>query len=222
MNLWIHLLKLTENDKRVLIAICLLFILLFVLVGYIVVIVRRIMRRQAKQVDTFMYDAVRLRVIKTPRHFRKVAHIKSCRYLFKKSWIPVLLMSIASITLLIFCLIKGEKNISFLFSPDHGFPTLFYLFDWKNVPRANFFGLNLPCDWPPILVTAAGRKCTPAFLYKDIYAWMSYIIVPLFVIGAIWYLITIQAFIAREYRILKMSKDVFKKNLDALADDNTI
>ena len=51
----IQLIQLSENDKRILVAICIVFILLLVLVGYIVVIVSKIMKRQGKQVDTMMY-----------------------------------------------------------------------------------------------------------------------------------------------------------------------
>ena len=215
MNTLISLVKLTENDKRLLIALFIVFILIFVLIGYLVKLIKRIMKRQGKMVDTFMYDMVRFKIVKTTKHFRKVANKKSMRYFYKKSWVPVLLMFIASLTVLIFCLVKEQKSISFLFSTENGFGSLFYTFDWANMPKAEFFGMTLPCDWPPVLNT-------PHFVYNDIYAWISYITVPLFFVGAIWYLVNVQAFIARAYRIIKMSKDVFSKDLDKLAADNDI
>ncbi len=210
----INLIKLTENDKRVLIALCLVVILLFVLIGYIVLIVKKIMKRQGKVVDTYMYDMVKLKVVKDTKHFRKVAHTKSLRYFYKKSWIPLLLMLISFLIVLVFCLITNETS-SFLFSIDKGFRSLFFIYNWKEIPRHNFFGLNIPCDWPSL-------EHSPTFLYNDIHAWISYISVPLFFIGLIWYLIEIQALIARTYRILKMSKDVYAKNLEKLAEDNDI
>lgn len=215
MNTLISLVKLTENDKRLLIALFIVFILIFVLIGYLVKLTKRIMKRQGKTVDTFMYDMVRFKIVKTTKHFRKVANKKSIRYFYKKSWVPVLLMFIASLTVFIFCLVKEQKSISFLFSTENGFGSLFYTFDWANMPKAEFFGMTLPCDWPPVLNT-------PHFVYNDIYAWISYITVPLFFVGAIWYLVNVQAFIARAYRIIKMSKDVFSKDLDKLAADNDI
>lgn len=217
----IQLIQLSENDKRILVAICIVFILLLVLVGYIVVIVSKIMKRQGKQVDTMMYDVVKYRVVKDSKHFKRVAHKKTFRYFYKKTWIPILLMLLATTIVFIFCVVK-KSSASFLFSADNGFGTLFYLFDWKNTPKAKFFGLTLPCDWPPILITASGRKCTPQFLYNNIYAWISYVSVPLFFVGAFWYLFQVQGLIAREIRIIKMSKDVYSKNLDELANDNTI
>ena len=45
------LIKLSENDKRVLIAICLIILLIIVLVGYLSLLVRNVMRRQGKKVD---------------------------------------------------------------------------------------------------------------------------------------------------------------------------
>lgn len=215
------LIQLSENDKRVIVAILIIFILVFVLIGYIAIIVSKIMKRQGQQVDTMMYDVVKYRVVKDTKHFKKVAHKKSRRYFYKHIRIPILLMFLASLILLIFCLVK-KSDLSFLFSPDQGFGTLFFLFDWKNTPKSKFFGLMIPSDWPPILVTASGRKCVPQFLYNNIYAWMSYICVPLFATGFFWYLYQVQALIAREIRIIKMSKDVFKKDLDELAKDNTI
>ncbi len=209
------LIKLTENDKRVLIALFIVLILIFVLIGYLVKLVRYIMKRQGKVVDTYMYDAVRLKVVKDTKHFRKVANKKSIRYFYKHSWRPILMMALGAIIVLVFCLIKEEKNINFLFSTEKGFGSLFYTFDWANQPKGEFFGLVIPNDWPPILNR-------PHFIYNDIYGWISYVTVPLFFIGAIWYLICVQAYIARAYRILKMSKDVFAKDLDKLAEDNNI
>ena len=85
MNTLLSLIKLTENDKRLLIALFIVFILVFVLIGYLVKLTKRIMKRQGKQVDTFMYDMVRLKVVKTTKHFRKVANKKSYRYFYKHS-----------------------------------------------------------------------------------------------------------------------------------------
>ena len=48
------LIKLSENDKRVLIAICLIVLLIIVLVGYLSLLVRNVMRRQGKKVDFMM------------------------------------------------------------------------------------------------------------------------------------------------------------------------
>lgn len=215
MNHYLFLVKLTENDKRILISIAIIFILLLVLIGLLVNFVRKIMKRQGRVVDTFMYDLVRYKVVKTTKHFRKVANKKSFRYFYKKTKVPFLLMIMASLIVFLFCLITKENNIDFLFSYEKGFNSLFYIFDWKNIPKNNFFGLTIPCDWPSLL-----NK--PHFIYNDAYAWISYIAVPLFIIGSLWFMVNVQAYIARKIRIIKMSRDVFSKDLDKLAVDNNI
>ena len=52
----ISLIKLTENDKRLIIVLLLLIILLFVIVGYIGVLVRKIMKLQATKADDMLHD----------------------------------------------------------------------------------------------------------------------------------------------------------------------
>ena len=71
------LIKLSENDKRVLIAICLIVLLIIVLVGYLSLLVRNVMRRQGKKVDFMMYDIMKARVIVDSKTFGKVARYKS-------------------------------------------------------------------------------------------------------------------------------------------------
>ena len=46
------LIQLTETDKRVLFALFIIIILLFVLIGYLGFIVTRVMKRQGQKLDT--------------------------------------------------------------------------------------------------------------------------------------------------------------------------
>ena len=70
MNL-LFLIKLTENDKRILIAACLVIILIFVLIGLIGSIIVRTMKWQGKKCDTLISDVVVNRIAKTPHQLRK-------------------------------------------------------------------------------------------------------------------------------------------------------
>lgn len=203
------LIKLSENDKRVLIAVCLVFILLFVLIGYIVVIVKRIMRQQAKVVDNGMYDLVKTKIITTPRRFREVAFRKSNIYLFKKSFFPFLLLVVAVVLVTLYTTLTDKPNLAYLFDRDKGFGSLLFTFDWEQIPKSNFFGIAIPSDFPPLY--------SSPHLVMTWDAWVSYISLPLFFLGALWYMINVQAYIARFLRIMKMSKDVFTKDLDKLA-----
>lgn len=85
-----------------------------------------------------------------------------------------------------------------------GFPTIMFLWDFASAPRVTFFGFTLISDWPPL-------SHTPTFHVEAI---ISYIILPLFVVSIVWYLVTVQAYIARTFRLLKLSRSIYGKNLD--------
>ncbi|HOH68445.1 MAG TPA: hypothetical protein PLX93_03890, partial [Bacilli bacterium] len=82
------LITISENEKRMLLVLLAAVILVFVLIGLLGLLVKRIMSSQAKRADTFMYDLVYTKAIKNPRHFRRVGFKKNHRLLFQQSWIP--------------------------------------------------------------------------------------------------------------------------------------
>jgi len=203
------LIKLTENDKRIIIALLIILILVFVLIGYLGMLIKRIMVFQAHRADTFMYDLVITKVVENPHHFRKVGRKKNWRLLFKQSWIPFLILLVSAAFLITYMGISGNWNLD-VFDygvgsvGGEGFTTLFFIFDFANAPRSDFFGISLVSGWPPILSNP----------HLSATAWPSYVFVPLFLVGSLWYLVNVQAFIARSYRILIQSKKVFEKRLD--------
>ncbi len=203
MNPW--LIKLTEEDTRILIAIFLLVLLIFVIISYIGSLIRAVMKFQAKDLDTSMHDLISTGVVDNPRYFRRIAVKKNNRLLFKHMRVPFLLLFLSVGFLVIYLIWIGNNDLSFLFDAHtKGITTLFFTFDWANQPHAVFYGFDLPSGWPPVLNT-------PHFSWE---AWPSYVFAPLFSVGAVWFLIAIQAYIARTWRLLVMSKAVFQKNLE--------
>lgn len=215
----IMLAKMSEEARRVLIALVIIILLIFVLIGLIGNAMRRLIKHQGHQVDTFMYDIVRTMVVKTPFKFRQVAYKKNHRLLFMQAWIPFLMILISLSFLIGYMGItkRWDFNIFDYYGTDgtngEGFTTLFFVFDFKNVPKNNFFGLSIPSDWPPTLNAP----------YLAVEAWPSYVFAPIFFTGAIWFLICVEAFMARIYRIWFLSKRVFIKKLDNYeAKDNPL
>ena len=206
----LFLVKLTENEKRLIIALLIAVILVFVLIGFLGILVKKIMLSQAHRADTFMYDLVITKTVENPHHFRQVANKKNHRLLFKQSWLPFLILLISIAFLLTYMSISSnwDLNVFDYYGTNgtngEGFATLFFIFDFPNAPRADFFGIIIISDWPPILSSP----------YLSLNAWPSYVFVPLFLTGGVWYLVCVQAFIARTYRILVQSKKVFEKRLD--------
>ena len=60
------MIKMTENDKRVLIALLFVIIIIFVLIGIIGSIMIRTMKWQGKKCDTLVSDVVTNHIVKTP------------------------------------------------------------------------------------------------------------------------------------------------------------
>ena len=204
MNL-VFLIQLTETDKRIIIALCFVFILAFVLIGLLGSLIIRTMRYQGKKCDTLVSDVVINKVVTDAKHLKRYARKKNGRYFLKQSWIPVLLIAVGGITLLIHSIVT--KNWAYNpFNSTDGFSTLLFLFDWKDPDSyTTVFGMTVLAKWPPLIPPG------PHFVPEAIY---SYIAVPFLAIGGIWYLVTAQAYLARTIRAYQLSKQVFEKSLE--------
>ena len=203
------LIKLTENDKRIIIAIFLILILVFVLIGIIGSLIVRTMKWQGKKCDTLVSDVVTNHIVTTPLQLRLYARKKNSRYFIKQAWIPILLIVAGVLTIVIRDAVKQDCSYN-PFNIKDGFGTLFFVWDFENAPRTTIFGITLISDWPPF-------ANEPHF---EAAAIVSYIAVPLVIIGGIWYLVVAQAYLARTIRAYKLSKTVFEKSLDNF-DQNT-
>ena len=198
------LIKLSENDKRVLIAICLIVLLIIVLVGYLSLLVRNVMRRQGKKVDFMMYDIMKARVIVDSKTFGKVARYKSNVYFLKKTWVPLLILAVFISALLIYGTIIGDIGLKYFAKSIN---TLSFGFVW---PMGEFFGLHVPVDWPTITH------------YPDLSfefgKYLSYVCLMGLTYGGIKFFICIQSLIARELRISSLKKTYFTKDLNKLSE----
>ncbi len=199
------LIALTENDKRILIALGLLLILIFVIVGYIGLLVERTMKRQAKRAGIMMHDVVAAKVITNPRAFIKFGRKKNNRLFFKQAYIPFLILLLALIIYIIYGAVTRNWKLNIFDYQNEGFSTLLFIWNFKD-PKIyiDWFGIKIIGNWPPLINT-------PHFVWT---AWASYIIVPCLFIGGIWLFVTVQAHIARAFRIRKLAKTVFNPSLD--------
>ena len=203
------LINLSDNDKHIIIALCLAIIILFVLTGLIGSLIIRTMKWQGKKCDTLVSDVVTNHIVTTPLQLRLYARKKNSRYFIKQAWIPILLIVAGVLTIVIRDAVKQDWSYN-PFNINDGFGTLFFVWDFENAPRTTIFGITLISDWPPF-------ANEPHF---EAAAIVSYIAVPLVIIGGIWYLVVAQAYLARTIRAYKLSKTVFEKSLDNF-DQNT-
>lgn len=203
MNPYI-LISLSENDKRVLIGICIAIILIIVLIGILGSLVIKMMKYQGKKCDTLVADVVTARLIKSPAQLRKYARKKNVRYFIKQAWLPLLLVIIGVGTLFAHNIINEDWSYN-PFNMTDGFGTLLYTWDFNDPDMwTTIFGLRVIADWPPIVTR-------PHFVMEAIY---SYGFVIFTFIGGIWYLVVSQAYLARTIRAGTLSRKLFEKSLD--------
>ena len=198
------LIKLSENDKRVIIALLFVLILVFVIIGLLGSLIIRTMRWQGKKCDTLISDVVTHRIIQNPHQLRKYACKKNARYFIKQAWIPVLIILIGAGALIIHNIVN--KNWAYNpFNKDDGFGTLLFLWYFSDPDSYTVvFGLKILAKWPPLMNR-------PHFVVEAIF---SYICVPCFIVGGIWYFVAAQAYLARTIRAHALAKKVFEKSLD--------
>lgn len=198
------LIQLTENDKRILIALLLVIILVFVLIGLLGSLIVRVMRWQGRKCDTLVSDVVTYRIVKHAKQLKKYARKKNARYFIKQAWIPILIIVLGALAILI----HGIVTKNWLYNPfnkDDGFGTLLFIWDFNDADSYTVvFGLKVLAKWPPLI-------SSPHFVVNAIY---SYIAIPCFIVGGIWYFIAAQAYLARTIRAHALAKKVFEKSLE--------
>ena len=198
----LFLLSLSENDKRLIFALLIVLILVFVLIGYIGFLITKVMKWQGKKLDTLVADPVVTRVITTKRHFISYARKKNWRLFFKQSAFAILILIIGAATLLIRDAIMRDFAYNVFDYQKTGFNTLLFVWDFSDCIKRD--GISLILNWP-VLVN------TPHFSLDAI---VSYVFMTSMIVGGIWYLIALQSLIARTIRMYTVSTKAFEKTLD--------
>ena len=205
------MIKMTENDKRVIIALLFVIIIIFVLIGIIGSIMIRTMKWQGKKCDTLVSDVVTNHIVKTPHQLRVYAAKKNIRLFIKQAWIGIIIILAGVATICIRNAIVKDWTYD-PFNTTNGFGTLLFTWDFNDPDiYSTFFGKwKVISDWPKL-------ANQPHFATEAVW---SYIYVPCVVIGGSWYMIAAQAYLARTIRGIKLSKKVFEKSLENF-DQNT-
>lgn len=203
--------SMNESDKRILITLCILLILAFVIIGYIGLIVERVMKRQAKKAGVMMHDVVTSKVINNERDFMKFARKKNNRVFAKQALIPMGLLFFALIIYIIYGAITRNWLLKIFDYKKEGFGTALFIFNWKDC-LIDFFDIKIIGRWPSII-------STPHWSSE---AWASYLIVPCLFVGGIWLLVCSQAHMARSFRLKKIARDIFHPTIDKTDDPTNI
>lgn len=195
------LLKLTETDKRVIIALLFIIILLLVIIGAIGYLIVRVMKWQGKGLDNCVSDVLYARVITEKKEFVKYARKKNWIIFYKAARIPVIIMLVSGLILLIRNLIYHDFTYN-VFNRFDGFGSLLFIWDFSGIISTGGGELTFKL---PTLVSS------PHFVLN---AWGAYLFILGMAVGGFWYLWCVQALIARDLRIKKLSESIFDKKLD--------
>lgn len=201
-----YLIQFSESDKRFFLFMLVSLLLIFVIVGYLGLLVERIVKYQSKRAGVMLHDVVETGVIDNPKAFLKFGFKKNNYLFYKQAIPPFIILLISFLILLIYFMVKGDWSINlFDYSVGgEGFATILFIWDFNAAPKDIFFGVEVVSDWAPLINT-------PHF---EVNALASYFFVPIFLVGAIWFLIITQAYIARLVKIVMLSKTVFARTLD--------
>ena len=192
--------KLSENTKKALVILFLIFIILFVLIGYISLAIEGVMKRQGTKADEMLSNVVKAEYFDKEKPFRKFAWKKNMKMFYLEARIPFLIILGSWFVYLLFCLFSGKWGYNPLNRVD-GFGSL--LFKFGEWPKEKFFGIKLISGWPEVIEK-------PRFVPLAIF---SYLFVPANIVGIGWFLFCTQAYIARALRIRKIARGIFRKKL---------
>lgn len=192
---------LTDNDKKLLVVLLFVLILLFIVVGLLGWLIRFVSVRFEGRMDYEIHDAVVYRVIQSPEQLRKYGRKKNNRLYVKANLIPFF-VAIAS---LLVWIIYSAIDHSWARNYFGEFSTLLFNFDWSNENcHTVVWGIRVLSRWPDLV-------SSPHWVNA---CWGSYLLVPLWLIAIIWYAVNTQAYIARELQLNKRMHTVFEKSLD--------
>ena len=195
------LIKLTENDKRIIFVLLAVLIVILVLIAYIGFLITKVMKWQGKKINNYVTDAVVTGVIADEETFRRYAKRKNTLVFYHQARIPALLILLSIAFYIVMSLIFGFKNP---FDYKTGFGTLLFAWDFSKIITVPSSGVGVLINWPEVVNT-------PHFTAD---AWVSYVFIPLCFGSGLWYLYTVQAYIARYLQIKKLGQKIFNDRIE--------
>lgn len=192
------LLKFSETDKRVILFILFFLVIALVLLGVIFDAIRILIEWQGRDVKRFMAGPVDSGTISNERHFKKIAYRKS-RVLFYKKYRFTVLFGLLAFMIYGIVSMFYRHWVNIFDYEVEGFTTLLYIFDLKNAPRANFFGIEIINQIPePISRPHFSALAIP-----------SYVLAPLFLYVIVSALTYSLGLFSRMIAIKRLAKEVF-------------
>jgi hypothetical protein len=193
--------SMSENDKKLLIVLLVIAILLFILLGLIGMLIRYVMKLQGEKIDNYVAEPVRYRVLGDATHFTAFAKAVNRRLLFKQALVPWMIALLSLVVYIIYAAASDQWGRNYWGE----FGTLFYQWDWANKNNyVTFWGMTLLAKWPDVLASPS---------WHNEY-WISYILVPMWLTSIVYYLVVSQAFIARLITLNRRAHSIYSQSLE--------
>lgn len=199
------LIQLTEKDKRILIALFIILILIFVLIAYIAQGIKSLMKKYAKGIDGYMHELCSAKLVTNPQEFRTQVWKKESKVLYKDTRWIFRVFVVTTVAFIVYSLIAkpGGDSTPFAYFGE-SVKTLFIDF---NCPTGEFFGIKkFPIDWPYVAKWPSPEFSVPAIV--------SYVIIIVWVGTLVGLFTRTLRFIARIHRARDKADDVFTRSLD--------
>ncbi len=200
------LIQLTEKDKRIIIALLIIFIIVFVLIAYIGNGIKALMRRYGKGIDGYMYKLCDAGLVTNPKQFYAQVYNKETRKLyFSTKW----LFRIFFIALGLFLIygfwikppVEGEATFAFVAENLKKLKIVF------ETPTGKFFFFeNFPIDFPRIVSWPTPEWNLPSIT--------TYIMLIITIVTFIGVSNATLKFMARLSRARTKGKEAFTQSLD--------
>lgn len=199
------LIQLSEKDKRIIVALFILLILIFVLVAYVAQGIKALMRNYAKGIDGYMHELCSAKLVDNPKDFRKQVFKKESKVLYQKTRWVFRIFILSTVGFVIYTLIAkpGGEATPFGYVGE-SLNSLLINFD---CPKGEFFGIkNFPIDWPYVASWPSPKFDLPSIV--------SYAMLIVWVVTLISVFTSTLRFIARINRARVKSTEVFTRSLD--------
>ena len=201
------LIQLSESDKRVLIALCLVLIILIILFGYLVKLIKYILGKKADYVDNSMYDLLDANVILDKKHFRRVSWEKNRRKFYFEARLPIFFLLLSWFMIFIYMCVVGF-DLSFIAKYNND---LVLKLDWSESMILLLDFIPAFAKWPEVVKV-------PVFHFNKIDAWLTYLFDIGFIYSIIHFILCSIVLLARNIGTIKTSSEYFKKDLKQLKE----
>lgn len=204
-NYFNFLIQLTEKDKRLLVALFIFLILIFVLIAYIGQGIKSLMKKYSKGIDGYMHELCSAKLVTNPKEFCVQVFKKESKVLYQKTRWILRVFLVCTIGFIAYSMISkpGGEATPFAYFGE-SINNLFIDLEW---PKGEFFGIkNFPIDWPYV-----AKWASPEFNIPSI---VSYIVLIVWIVTLLSVFTSTLRFIARLNRARVKSVEVFSKSLD--------